>query len=93
MAEWLYTIFEAQTDLNDVARDLANLACSFTDTGNVAIATRLKKAAAAIWNAEKNIGNATNDNINQSMKFAEQSSRTMLEAALAGAKLGRDSVS
>ena len=90
MSEWLDKIHDAQHDLDEVATELSHLACSFADVGNTATAIRLKNYAKRIWEAEKAVGEGTNASIDESLKFAQQGSATILKACLAGAQMERE---
>jgi hypothetical protein len=82
------------TPLNDiemVGQRLWHLANAFELTGNSEMAFSLREMSGSIYDGVKAARNAVSDHIHAEFKQAQESSTSVLKAALAGVKLAETS--
>ena len=85
---WLDKHSDASMVIFEVAEEIKLLAHAFKVTGNSMIHRVLMVIAADIETANKNMRDAITESIQESIKRSGDSSKAILEAALAGLKLG-----
>jgi hypothetical protein len=89
--DWLEKHSESSMTLFSIVRDLESLAKSFGATGNKDIHNYLLLLAGDIEKANKDMNDAIGESLNESIKRSGDSSKAILEAALAGITIATES--
>ena len=84
---WLSKHSDASMVIFDIVLDIRSLAKAFSITGNAHICTSLMSIAFDIEKANKDMRDATTESLTEMIKRSGDSSKAILEAALAGLKL------
>ena len=85
--DWLEKHSDASMVLFNIAREIRGLANAFRITGNHAMYISLRSIAVDIEKANKDIRDAIGESIEETIKRSGESSKAILEAALAGAMI------
>lgn len=80
---------EGMHEIDAIISELRSLGSSFSRTGNDNMAKTLWATANRLEEAHTKATDAMHETVGEMFKAAQQSSRTMLEAALAGSELAR----
>lgn len=89
--DWLEKHSDASMILFDVACEIRGLANAFKITGNYAAYVSLSRVAEDIEKANKDIRDAIGKSIEEIIKRSGESSKAILEAALAGVMIATES--
>lgn len=81
---WLDKIHKNTKILFDIELDLQYKADCFYGTGNTFMCDELLKIAKSLSHARNEISNAVLESINENLRNAQQSTKNMIEACLAG---------
>lgn len=84
---WLSKHSEASMILFDIVQEIRGLAKAFSITGNIHVNTFLTVIAYNIEKASKDMDDAVGESLQEAIKRSGESSKAVLEAALAGLKL------
>ena len=90
MKTYLNTMSDETTIIRRIAYELKALGNSFYNTGNDVMSTKMHDMAAQLDSSQETIMSAVGTEINQQYQESQERSATILEAALAGAKLERE---
>ena len=90
MSEYLDNIHGNADVIYQVAEELHYLAQAFHRTGNGTVAQKLSLQSARLHAARRGITNAVSEELNRSVKQAEESSQNVLKAVLVGVELGQN---
>lgn len=85
--EWFNILSKSEMRLFDISTILSNYAQSFYSVGNVKIGGLLSGISVELENMAKDIGRASGEVTTNMVNSAQNNSRNVLEAALAGIKL------
>jgi len=85
--DWLSTVFDSLAEVNDTRYVLEDLARAFYATGNTHVSETLLYIAKQLATSAETIRTSVAMSVNEQFKASEQSSRNMLNAALAGVEL------
>ena len=89
--DWLSKHSEASMVLFDIAQDIKGLAKAFNITGNFRMSNTLVLIATEIERETTIMKDATTESLTEQIKRSGESSKAILEAALAGIKLAEKS--
>lgn len=87
--EYLSAMDNSRIVIRAIASELLNLSDAFSLTGNDQMSSELRHMGADLYKADKQIGDTVVQEINRQVKESHKNSTTVLEAALAGAKLAK----
>lgn len=85
--DWLDEHLRATKRLYSIVYEIENLATAFNATGNIIMCKTLSSISKDISRSAKDADAAVTKSISESIKAAEESSKNILKAALAGVKI------
>jgi hypothetical protein len=85
MAEWLDKVHKNSEKIRSISYELENLARGFSIVGNEVVAKDLFEMAKDLKTSEKAINDGVGEMICKDLKKSEETSRTILNAAISGA--------
>ncbi len=89
MSEYLDEIYRNLITLRTVARKMNELGDAAWKMGNTRLSDTLADFSSKIEKAERGINNTVTEELNRTVKQAEEASGNMLRATLAGVELGK----